>query len=104
MDSKELEKMICTLKPTLILSQDEKDMFIQILTTIDFKVCENDMEMLQLLFKRLYAGIEELKKRNTALREENEKLKLQLPEQEDQETVKPIEISPFESLIISESF
>lgn len=97
MTTDDIKKHLCVLKPELILSEDAKEMFCLILSNIDFKVCETDMEMLQLFFKRVYAGIDELRKHNAILKKEIEELKPSSPELE------VIEISPLESLIISEN-
>lgn len=99
MTTDDIKKHLCVLKPELILDDEAKEMFCQVLCSIDFKICETDMEMLQLFFKRLHAGIAELKRRNAELRKENAELKLQLPEQQEEPSV----ITPFESLVISEN-
>lgn len=78
----QLKAKCATLKENLILSDDAKSMFVDLLISIDFKQCDDDFETLQLFFKRVYSGIEELKKRNKEYKEEIEKLKLQLPEQD----------------------
>ena len=98
MTTDDIKKHLCVLKPELILSDDAKEMFCKILISIDFKTCDTDMEMLQLFFKRVFSGIEELKKRNAELRKENAELK------QNQEIEIPVAISPLESAIISESF
>lgn len=92
MTKEEMRALTSTLKPTLILSEDEKDMFVDVLMTIDFKVCENDFETLQLFFKRIYTGIEALKKKVEECKKEIETLK------------KQSEVQNPPSPIISESF
>jgi len=92
----QLMAMTSTLKENLILSEEAKGVFVDLLMAIDFKNCDNDMETLQLFFKRVYSGIEELKKRNKELSKEIELLKL--PENKE-----AVEISPLESLLISEN-
>ena len=77
-----LMNQLCVLKPELYLDDDAKEMFVNVLIVIDFKTCDTDLEMLQLFFKRVYAGIVELKKRNTELREEVKLLKERLEKYE----------------------
>lgn len=76
----ELEKMkaqLSTLKPELMLEDSAKSMLASLLIQIDFRVCSNDLEILQLFFKRVYTGIE-------ALRKERDELKLNLKESQDE--------------------
>ena len=79
------EKMkseLSTLKPELMLEDSARSMLASLLITIDFRVCDSDLEILQLFFKRVYAGIESLRKERDTLKqnlkeslEELEKLK-----------------------------
>ena len=89
-----LMNQLCVLKADLYLEPEAKEMFVNVLISIDFKNCETDLEMLQLFFKRIYAGIAELKKRNTELREEVKLLK---------EQVENLKQSPQENLSTKEN-
>lgn len=82
----QFEKMkagLSTLKPELMLTDDARSMFASLLISIDFSICDSDLEILQLFFKRVYTGIE-------ALRKERDELKKSLKEsQEELEKLKP---------------
>lgn len=76
----ELEKMkaqLSTLKPELMLTDNARSMLASLLISVDFRVCNSDLEILQLFFKRVYTGIE-------ALRKERDELKLNLKESQDE--------------------
>lgn len=83
MEKEKLKAQLSTLKPALMLHDSERDMLADILVQIDFRICNSDLEVLQLFFKRVYTGIE-------ALRKERDELKLNLKEsQEELEKLKP---------------
>ena len=72
------EKMkseLSTLKPELMLEDNERSMLASLLISIDFRIADNDLETLTLFFKRVYVGIEALKKERDELKKEIESLK-----------------------------
>lgn len=91
LEFQKMKSQLSTLKPELMLEDSAKSMLASLLISIDFRVCDNDVESLQLFFKRVYVGIEALKKERDELKKEIESLK------------KPLEEEPV-SPVISESF
>ncbi len=77
MEKEKLKAQLSTLKPALMLHDSERDMLADILIQIDFRICDNEFEILQLFFKRVYTGIE-------ALRKERDELKKNLKESQDE--------------------
>jgi hypothetical protein len=74
----QFEKMkaqLSTLKPELMLEDSARNMLASLLINIDFRVCSDDLEILQLFFKRVYVGIEALKKERDELKKEIQILK-----------------------------
>lgn len=69
---------MATLKPALMLSEDAKEKFADLLMLIDFRICSDDFEVLQLFFKRVQLGLEEVVSTNLELKKEVESLKEQL--------------------------
>lgn len=72
------EKMkseLSTLKPELMLEDSARSMLASLLIEIDFRICDSDAEVLQLFFKRVYVGIEALKKERDELKKEIQSLK-----------------------------
>lgn len=89
----EFEKMkagLSTLKPELMLTDDARSMLASLLISIDFRICDSDLEILQLFFKRVYTGIE-------ALRKERDELKLNLKESQDE--LEKLKLSTNEDLL-----
>jgi len=64
-----MKAQLSTLKPELMLEDSARSMLASLLITIDFRVAENDFEILQLFFKRVYAGIESLRKERDTLKQ-----------------------------------
>ena len=75
-----MKAQLSTIKTQLMLTDEEKDKLAKVLLSIDFGICENDMEVLQLFFKRMYPSITELKKQRKELQQEVEELKKLLTE------------------------
>lgn len=94
-----MKAQLSTIKTQLMLTDEEKDKLAKVLLSIDFGICENDMEVLQLFFKRMYPSITELKKQRKELQQEVEELKKLLTENS---IPLPNEETP--SLLISGSF
>jgi hypothetical protein len=94
-DKKLLMAAVSTLDKNLMLTDEAKDMFVDLLMSINFKECQDDLQTLQLFFKRVYTGIEELNKRNKELKEEVSLLK---------EHLENTKLLPLEKPLFSENF
>lgn len=78
-------------------------MMVEILSNIDFSICDNDLETLVLFFKRTYAGIEELKKRTKETKDELAVCEKKLADQIKLSNAYSAEISRLKNLPTSES-
>ena len=76
---------------------------VEILSNIDFSICDNDLETLVLFFKRTYAGIEELKKRLKEAKDELSVCEKKLEDQIKLSKAYAAEISRLKNLPIKEN-
>lgn len=98
-----LKAQLSTVKVQLILNDEQKDMFVDILGNIDFSICDNDLETLQLFFKRVYAGIEALKKQSKEHKDELAVCEKKLDDQQKLTLAFSKEIERLKSLITKEN-
>lgn len=98
-----LKAQLSTVKVQLILNDEQKDMFVDILGNIDFSICDNDLETLQLFFKRVYAGIEALKKQTREYKDELAVCEKKLDDQQKLTSAFSKEIDRLKSLITKEN-
>ena len=78
MQMEKMKAQLSTLKKELMIDDAGRNMLAELLISIDFRVAENDLEVLQLFFKRVYSGIEALKKERIVLKQELEDVKKQM--------------------------
>lgn len=75
MQFESMKAQLSTLKKELMLDDTARSMLASLLISIDFRIADNDLETLQLFFKRVYVGIEALKKEVSELKLEIKNLK-----------------------------